>query len=96
MIGIGYFSEHHGKNYPEFQATQSDIPNKKQVLKYLRGCEVIAAAPGIMKDVFSNKAIPGEMLGYSDGKYYWGSETIYYFEKYNLKLPDDFLKEIIH
>ena len=94
MIGIGYFFEHHGKDYPEFQTTQSDIPNKTQVLRYLRSCKVIAAAPGIMRDAFTGKVIPGEMLAYSDGKYYWGSEAIYYFEKYNLKLPDDFLNEI--
>lgn len=35
------------------------------------------------------------MLAYTDGKYYWFSETIYYFEKYNLQLPDAFLKDIL-
>lgn len=96
MIGIGFFSEHHGKDYPNFQSTPNDIPNKMKILTYMRNCKVIAAAPGIMKDIFTGKRIPGEMLAYSDGKYYWGAEAIYYFEKYNLKLPDDFLSEIIN
>jgi len=31
----------------------------------------------------------------NDGKYTWRSDVIYYFEKYNLKLPDEFVKEVL-
>lgn len=96
MVGIGYFAEYHGKGYPLFEAATIDAPSKEKVLKYLRNSKVIAAAPGIMKDVFMEKTISGEMLAYSDGEYYWGSEAIYYFEKYDLKLPDAFIDKIIH
>lgn len=96
MIAIGYFAERHGKNYPAFQSTPHDIPNKNRILQYLRSGKVIAAAPGRMWDVFSDKPIPGEMLAYSDGTYYWGSEAIYYFDKYNMKLPDEFVCRILN
>lgn len=96
MTGIGYFKEHHGNKYPCFQATPTEIPNKSQILRYMKNSKVIAAAPGRMKDAFDGKTIPGEMLAYSDGTYYWGAETIYYFDKYNLKLPDDFIDKATH
>lgn len=96
MIGIGYFAEHHGKGYPSFETAPINASNKEKVLRHLRNSKVIAAAPGIMKDVFTKQTINGEMLAYSDGEYYWGSEAIYYFEKYNLKLPDTFIDKIIH
>lgn len=96
MIAIGYFEERHGKDFPVFQSTPHDIPNKSRILQYLRSCKVIAAAPGRMRDVFSDKPIQGEMLVYSDGTYYWNTEAIYYFEKYNMKLPDEFINRILH
>lgn len=96
MVGIGYFAECHGKGYPLFETATIDATSKEKVLQHLRNSKVIAAAPGIMKDVFAEKTINGEMLAYSDGEYYWGSEAIYYFEKYDLKLPDAFIDKIIH
>lgn len=96
MIGIGYFAEHHGNEYPAFQSTPTAIPNKKQILQYMRSNKVIAAAPGRLKDVFTNQPIKGEMLAYSDGVYYWGTEAIYYFDKYNMKLPDEFVNRVLH
>lgn len=94
MIAVGFFKERHGKDYPTFQTTGSDIPRKNRVLEYLCESKVIAAAPGRIRDIFTDEAVPGEILAYSDGKYYWNSETIYYFKKYNLKLPDEFINEI--
>lgn len=94
MIAIGYFAEHHGNEYPAFQCTSEKIPGKEKILKYMKSGKVIAAAPGRLKDVFTNEPIKGEMLVYSDGVYYWGSEAIYYFDKYNMKLPDGFLSKI--
>jgi hypothetical protein len=88
--------EHHGKKYPCFQSAPLSVENKNKVLRYMRSCRVIAAAPGRMKDVFANTLIPGEMLAYSDGRYYWGTEAIYYFDKYDMKLPDDFINRVIH
>lgn len=95
MIQIGRFREHYGKNDPPFRSTSSDIPGKARVLHYLKGQEVIAAAPGIMRDAFTGERIHGEMLLYSDGEYYWGSETVFYFDKYNLQLPEEFVRRAI-
>lgn len=95
MIAVGFFKERHGKDYPMFKTTKSDIPRKNRVLEYLRKGKIIAVAPGRIRDIFTDEAVPGEILAYSDGKYYWNSETIYYFEKYNMKLPDEFINRIL-
>lgn len=96
MISVGFFKEYHGDNFPEFQSTHTAIQNKDKVLEYMKHATVIAAAPGRVRDIFTNKPVPGEMLAYSDGSYYWGSEAIYYFDRYNLKLPEEFINHIVN
>lgn len=59
MIGIGYFAEHYDRGYPAFQAAVLSAPEKAKVLEYLKSGSVFAAAPGIMKDAFTNRRIPG-------------------------------------
>lgn len=95
MTGIGYFREYHGIQYPPFVQTAEAIAQKEQVLRYMRKGHVIAAAPGMVKDVFKHENVAGEMLAYCDGEYYWGSEAIYYFEKYNMQLPKEFIDHIV-
>ena len=92
MIPVGYFKEHHNGKYAPFESTSEAIPCKAHVLQYMKRGKVIAAAPGRMRDVFTGEVIRGEMLVYSDGLYFWGTESIYYFEKYNLKLPGAFVE----
>ena len=41
------------------------------------------------------EACNSEDVAYTDGVYLWGNETIYYFEKYNLKLPDSFIAKAL-
>lgn len=56
--------------------------------------EPFGVCPMIARD-----AITGERIGvpavYRDGDYSWRTETIYYFEKYNLALPDDFVAHVL-
>lgn len=96
MIVIGAFKEAFGKEYKPFDEciSNSEVKNKRQVLEYLKGGKVVAVAGGALYDIKSGERIPGETLCYSDGKYIWRSDLIYYLDKYNFKLPDSFINSI--
>ncbi len=68
--------------------------NKSKILKHLKNGKTIAAIAGIPKDVFTGERINGKSVLLTDGIYEWSSDIIYYYEKYNLKLPTEFLKSI--
>ena len=72
------------------------IKGKKTVLEYLKSGKKGAVAPGKVVDIISNEPISGEFCCYSDGKFGWRSDTIYYFEKYNMMLDDDFIKHVLN
>ena len=60
------------------------------VLNHLKSGEIVACAAGRARDVFTDKTITEELKLMTDGKYEWRSDIIFYVEKYNLRLPDDF------
>ena len=76
--------------------TDTPIPNKEKVLSYMRNAEELAAATGIAKDAFTGEIIPEEWLAWGDGRYSWDTRILYHFEKYNLRLPDDFIDYILN
>ena len=69
--------------------------NKDVILAYLKSFEPIAYAPGVMRDAINGNRIPGAMFCASDGEYEWQTEEIYYFEKYNIKLNEDFIAHVL-
>lgn len=71
------------------------LSNKADVLAYLNSGKVTATAPGSATDVLSGKRIKGSLKMYSDGEYAWRSDVIYYFDKYNLDLGNEFILHII-
>lgn len=75
--------------------SDTPIPRKEEVLRYLKKGKKGAVASGIATDVIANKPIPGELCCYTDGIFGWRSDTIYYFEKYNLQLDEDFLRKVL-
>ncbi len=66
-------------------------PYKEDILEHLRRGKHIAALCGGARDIFTGKPIKGEWLLLSDGEYKWTTDIIYYFEKYNLILLDEFV-----
>lgn len=94
MKQIGMFRELFGDAFPKLgqMVTAVPIEGKDKVLNYLKSGSVIAVAPGIPKDVLTGQKIPGDMTLQSDGEFEWRSEIAYYFDKYNLKLPDEFIE----
>lgn len=71
------------------------IAQKNKVLEYLKNGKVEAYAPGRLKDIISGEKIEGDICCYTDGIYEWRSDTIYYFDKYNLKLEDQFILHVL-
>jgi hypothetical protein len=48
-----------------------------------------------MQDHISGKQLIGSVETIDDGAYYWTSEEIYHFEKYDLKLNTDFIDHVL-
>lgn len=68
------------------------IENKEQLIEFiLRGGELDITSGSITKDVFTGE--PTGVLGgiRTDGEYVWGMDLAYYVDKYNLRLPDEFV-----
>ncbi len=74
---------------------QESPPFKEEVLRHLKKGKTLSVAAGYAKDVITGESIPGELCFYTDGVFYWRSDVIYYFEKYNIQLESDFLDHII-
>ena len=93
MIQLVFYKERDGDDHPSLKdiSTGNPIKDKTKVLQYLKKSPVIAAAPGFVTDRITGDRVTGELLAYCDGKYHWNSEDIYYFETYNITLPDDFI-----
>ncbi len=96
MTIIGQIQETDGNNFPSLKELVGlETQEKKRILSYLRSGTVVSAAPGIMKDVLNGEPTGREMLVYSDGQYAWKSDVIYYVEKYNMRLPEEFIDHIM-
>lgn len=92
---IGTFKELGNDKYPAFEATPHEIPEKEIVLKYLEETPSVAAAPSILRDVFTGERLKMDLFAKSDGEYIWRSDIAYYFDKYNLKLPKEFIDHVL-
>lgn len=98
MIILGQYKEiYHNNDSPRIIDNISDVPieNKNIVLLYLKSHKPKAASPQIIKDVISGEEISEQLTCTDDGKYAWRSDVVYYFEKYNLLLTNDFIKHAL-
>ncbi len=67
------------------------IDGKEKIVAYLKSFKPDCAAGMSLTDEISGEIIKAGVNGYEDGLYYWDTRYIYHFEKYNLKLNDDFV-----
>lgn len=79
------------------ETERNDVPlnEKQKILEYLKNGTVHSVAPGFAKDVFSGDRIRGSLMILTDGSFAWRSDTAYYVEKYNIALPEKFIKHIL-
>ncbi len=70
--------------------------HKDLILKYLTEHGVFRdASTGYGKDLITGDIISGTCEGMDDGEYAWMSTLPYYVEKYNISLPETFVKKVI-
>lgn len=83
--------------FPKMTDNFSDepIPHKREIISYLRGCNVGAMCMSWMTDIFTGERVKGIYDDHHhDDVYSWGESLAYYVEKYDLMLPEDFLQHI--
>jgi hypothetical protein len=98
MIEIGKFKEiYKSDECPSIRELITDTPfkYKETVIKYLKLGKIQVAAPGIINDIIDGNRINLTLAYMTDGEFCWRSDLVYYYEKYNIKLPDDFIKKVL-
>lgn len=71
------------------------IEYKDRIVRYMKNGKISSCSPAIVKDVLSGEPINAPLSCMNDGIYAWRSDLIYYIEKYNINLPDDFIKHVL-
>lgn len=87
-----------GRGYEKLLDNCEDrsYPGMGKIIYYLRHGRKDMVAMELAKDVFTGEVIPGGNIGMNDGQYSWCTYLAYYVEKYNLRLPEEFEKHILH
>jgi len=99
MISLQSFKEiiPNGKMSLRDYISDTPHPHKTEILQYLKAQKhatgIVAAT--IKMDAIDGVSRIGSIQHYEDGVYYWGTEVIYYFNRYNLQLPDDFISRVL-
>lgn len=75
--------------------SENSIDGKDKILQYLKSFEPDCAAGMTLVDEITGADTGISVNGYEDGRYYWDTRHIYHFEKYNLKLNDDFVEYVL-
>lgn len=76
--------------------SKTECKYKQIILEYLKNLNFRTAyTTERVFDFVKNKETDIPMVAYEDEKYYWDDREIYYFEKYNLKLNDNFIQYVI-
>lgn len=85
-----------GMGLPSMKESFEDepYPGKDQVLQYLKQGQKTYVKVTIPSDVYTGEQIDMENCGMNDGVYSWLSVLIYYVEKYNLKLNEEFMQHV--
>ncbi len=99
MKGISCVKEFAGDDtYMPLKDLISDTPikGKIKILKYLKSFSSDCAAGMSLVDEITGDSLNTCVCGYEDCKYYWDDREIYHFEKYNLKLNDDFIEYVLN
>lgn len=73
------------------------IKNKYDILKFLKSFSPVATMTHGIKDYLDdNQNINESLQLFNSDSWFWTNEMVYHFEKYNLKLNDDFINHILN
>lgn len=98
MIEIGQIREiYKDDKYPSIKdLINKPIKEKKKVIEYMKKCKIEAVAPAIITDLINPEIKFAELYLMTDGKYEWRSDVIYYVEKYDMELPEEFIQHVLN
>ena len=75
--------------------SEDAIKDKDKILNYLKnGMDDGVRCSGI-HDFVKDEPMLDTVRLFTDGEYYWDSEEIYHFEKYNIALNSDFVQKAL-
>lgn len=98
---IGEYKElYPGKDYgfPSIDGfiSREPYPEKPAIISYLKsGGDDRAAGTGVNKDVFTGEVFGLEETLRDDGNFQWSDTLAYYVDRYNLRLPDEFVAKAV-
>lgn len=70
-------------------------PDQDKIIQFLKNGKIEFAQMSRSRDIFTGERIPYEVLGMSDGDYFWSNTLAWYVEKYNLRMPEEFERYIL-
>lgn len=86
---------HKSENSVLDNISNTPIVQKDKILYYLKKFEWDAIRCSTLNDFVAKKLLTPSVWYYTDGEYGWDDEEIYHFEKYNMKLNQDFIDKVL-
>ncbi len=69
---------------------------KTEIISYMRKFEPCAYTSSSVYDKLTDEKVFEADNAHSDGIYTWYEDEIYHFEKYNIKLNNDFIQHVLN
>ena len=82
------------KSVLNFCSTEN-IVGKDTIIKYLKGGKDDGIRCSVVYDYIKKERKNETTRLFTDGEFYWDSEEIYHFEKYNIILNEDFVRKVL-
>ena len=98
MIILGEFDEFGpGFGLPSIKEFISSEPHeyKDTILEYMNAGNGCMASPSFITDVITGERVLRPRVTMHDGVYLWSSSLIYHVEKYNVRLPEEFVRHVL-
>lgn len=98
MIVIGRFRENYKDDkYPSIMDFIKDTePSKKdEVIKYFDKSKISSVSTSYVYDEIGKVQTSIPLVMKTDSEYAWRSDLEYYYNKYNIDLPQEFIKKVI-
>lgn len=75
--------------------SSTPIPEKEKILDYLKRTPKDGVRCSTLNDFVTKELLTPAVWTHSDGEYNWDDEEIYHFEKYNMKLNQEFIDKVL-
>ncbi|MBE6851774.1 MAG: hypothetical protein E7504_08665 [Ruminococcus sp.] len=85
-----------GKEELAKATSNTTIDGKAEILAYLKRFPECAFTSEPVKDAFTGEVVYDANNARTDGVYQWYETEIYHFDKYNLKLNEEFIQYVLN